>query len=282
MNSKKLSPKRQSRIKVSPSSLIGTFIALPLFLVGCCLALRFFTESKSIPFPHPVELIEAFPALTTLKYEGQTTAFSTLYVSIKRVLLATSISLVCAVLFAFLLSWRRWLWSLSQPTIDLFRSIPVTFFVPILAVATGSTAPYLPWALAAVPCTLIMLLQIHQGISNIDKDRIHIFCVLAGSKSPWLCLRHVVLPEIMPEVVAGLRLGCSYAIVVVSVLEFINIGSQEPGFGLLIAQVMLNSPNDPRIFAGILVFGFFGLALNKGLEILGNWLTKWRTEHVQL
>lgn len=97
-----------------------------------------------------------------------------------------------------------------QPTVDLLRSIPVTFFVPVVAVATGSTADYLPWFLAALPCALIMLLQIRVGIANIDQARIHNFYALAGTQSPTLAFKYIVAPEILPEIVAGIRLSVSY------------------------------------------------------------------------
>lgn len=59
-------------------------------------------------------------------------------------------------------------------------------------------------------------------------------------------------------------------------LEYLTIGSQQPGFGLLIAQISQNSVNDPKIFAGILLFGIIGFVLNKSLELLEHRIAKWR------
>jgi sulfonate transport system permease protein len=257
-------------------ALLGAFVVLPVGLVVFGTFMRFVTAGE---FPSPSDILRAFPHLGELNFQQQIFAGAALWTTLGRVLLATLISAVCGGLFALLLSWRHWLWGTSQATIDLLRSIPVTFFVPVLVLAVGNSLACLPWLLAAIPCSLIMLLQVRQGIVGIDRARIHTFHVLAGSTGVVARLRYVIIPEIAPEFIAGMRLACSYAIVVVSVLEYFYVGSEKAGFGLLVAQVAQNKPNDPKMFAGILVFGLIGLALNKTLELMETHVTRWKYDH---
>jgi ABC-type nitrate/sulfonate/bicarbonate transport system permease component len=257
-------------------ALLGTLVVLPVVLVTFGAFMQFVTSGR---FPSPIEIFRAFPHLDELNFQQQVFAGAALWTTLRRVLLATLISAVCGGLFALLLSWRHWLWGTSQATIDLLRSVPVTFFVPVVVLAVGNSLACLPWLLAAIPCSLIMLLQVRQGIVGIDKARIHTFHVLAGSSGVVARLRYVIIPEIAPEFIAGMRLACSYAIVVVSVLEYFYVGSHETGFGLLVAQVAQNTPNDPKMFAGILVFGLIGLVLNKTLELIETYVTRWKYDH---
>ncbi len=276
MNSQQPLNKIRRKTKDWIPAFLGTFVVLPAVLVAFGVFMQFVTSGR---FPSPSEIFRAFPHLGELNFQQQVFAGAALWTTLRRVFLATLISAVCGGLFALLLSWRHWLWGTSQATIDLLRSVPVTFFVPVVVLAVGNSPACLPWLLAAVPCSLIMLLQVRQGIVGIDKARIHTFHVLAGSSGVVARLRYVIIPEIAPEFIAGMRLACSYAIVVVSVLEYFYVGSQEAGFGLLVAQVAQNTPNDPKMFAGILVFGLIGLMLNKTLELIETYVTRWKYDH---
>lgn len=255
--------------------IAGIVLVLPCFLVLLATAARKATMHTD-PLPTATAISHAFPALTTLRIEGVTTAWQAMGVTLERVVLSTGFSLLFGILFGVILGRVPLVWPMVQPTIDFFRSIPVTFFLPVAGLLAGSTNAHLPWVLAAVPCSLIMLLAVRQGVARMSRERIHAFQLLAGDQSAIKLFRYLLLPEMIPDVVAGLRLACSYSIVIVSVLEYMQIGSAEPGFGLLIDHVSQVTTSDPKLFAGILAFGFVGYGLNGALEGAERRLTAWR------
>jgi NitT/TauT family transport system permease protein len=227
-------------------------------------------------FPSFIQIIKSVPSLVMLKLEGKTTVFSALGITIWRVIISMFWSLWIGLIFGYILGRYEALWSLIQPSADFLRSIPVTFLLPVAALVSGSLNKKLPAVLALIPCSLIMILQIRVGVQRISADRRHAFRVLAGNTRAWYSFRYLILPEIAPEIFSGLRLCASYSLVIISVLEYMNVGSQHRGFGLFVNQLTQNVIDYPKLFAAILLFGVIGYSFNKMLELVGNNYSRWR------
>lgn len=259
-------------------SFVGVCLVLPLFLFVLMSILHERT-SDSIQIPSPLEIVWAFPSLSIASLPPLSSAWQAMGVTLTRVGLSVVYSLAVGVLFGLVLGKLRAVWLIVQPTVDFFRSIPITFFLPAATLLAGSTKAYLPWVLATIPCALIMLLQIRQGVERISPERVHAFELLSGSRSATKLFWHLTLREVIPEIVGGLRLATSYAIVLVSVLEYMSIGSERPGFGLMILRLSDRQGDAPALFAGIVAFGLLGFSLNWLLEALATRLTAWRHDY---
>ena len=255
--------------------LCGVFIVLPALLFAVGTSLHSHTPG-SMQFPTPIQVLDAFPTLaTTLPL--QSSAWQAMWVTFTRVLFSVSCSLAIGVIFGLVLGTAKGVWLIAQPTVDFLRSIPITFFLPAATLLVGASASYLPWVLSVIPGALILMLQIRQGVERISPERIHAFILLSGRQTRVSIFLHLTLREIIPEIVAGLRFATSYAIVIISVLEFMSVGSAEMGFGFLINQLADRPKDAPAMFAGILAFGALGFLLNWALETLEDQLSVWRS-----
>ena len=85
----------------------------------------------------------------------------------------------------------------------------------------------------------------------------------------------VALPSALPMTMTGVRLGASYAFLVLVAAEMVGASS---GLGFLVLNFQYTY-RIPEMFAAILILAAFGVALNYGLLILERKLTPW-TGHV--
>ena len=162
---------------------------------------------------------------------------------------------------------------MSQPTIDFFRSIPVTFLIPAFALLIGVTSSNIIWLLATYPCMLIIVFNVRVGLSKLESERILSYRIISGSSNPIKKFFKVTLFEILPSISTGFRIALSYCIVIVTVLEYMKLGNRA-GIGGLINDELGNL-NYTRVYALIFLIGFIGFLLNKIVEILDFIFLRW-------
>ena len=245
--------------------IVSILVWLSLLLGGLHLG----TASKHIPFPSPGDILSSFGSLSSLVVDGQVSALAAFFVSLKRILVAILVSGGLGFLVAVVLAWNRNLWDFVQPMFDFLRSIPVTFFVPAAALLVGSSAGGLPCSLAVLPCTLVVVLNMRSALGKISEDKRYVFQALCGTKSRLAQFRYLVLPSLFADWLTGLRFAASYAIVIVSVLEYGSVGTKNPGFGYVIFRASDSQSANPAVYAAIICFGVLGFGINKVCELFG-------------
>lgn len=115
-----------------------------------------------------------------------------------------------------------------------------------------------------------VLLNTIAGVKNIDPLFIKSARSMAASGGS--LFRKVILPAAAPSIFAGVRLGASYAFMVLVAAEMIGANA---GLGFLV----LNSQEIfkiPEMYAGIVALGLFGLTVNNLLLAFEKKATRWR------
>lgn len=184
----------------------------------------------------------------------------------KYVLISTGISILIGVSLSFLLSANEKIYIVFEPTIDFLRSIPVTFFIPAVAAIFGIASPNNVWALAVFPCSLIVLVNIAYGIKQQNRNRLHHYRLLSGRHSRLSSFFNVTIFEIFPYFVTGLKVALSYSIVIVTVLEFMQMGN-EMGLGRILFNEM-DLFHYTRSYSLIIIVGLLGYLLNLSIEMI--------------
>ena len=177
--------------------------------------------------------------------------------------------------------------SLRRVFLGFSISCILTFFLTLLAVRLPRVVPYYSKLLGAVrhipPISLIPLLILWFGIGELPKIIVivlaSVFPVLLSTESgifgcdPGLIevgrmmefskreiFFRIMLPNAVPEIFVGIRIGLGYAWRAIVGAEMIAAAS---GLGYLILDAQALSRTD-KVIAGILVIGFLGL-LTDGL-----------------
>ncbi|MBK9271925.1 MAG: ABC transporter permease subunit [Saprospiraceae bacterium] len=259
------------RVLQNPKIVFGFgFLVLPVFLFLLCIVLNLFAP-EALKFPKPAVIF--WEVINTL---GETKVWTILGNTLLNVSIVLLIAVFLGLLFGIVLGYSNRAWNLSQPTVDFFRSIPVTFLIPASGLLLGVTSQNMIWVLASYPCMLIMILNVRAGLTKQESERVLSYSIISGNPNPIKKFFRVTIFEILPDVSTGFRIALSYSIVIVTVLEYMNIGNNgsNPGIGKLIGEEA-EQLNYPRVYALIFVIGLVGFLLNKIVEILDSFFLQW-------
>lgn len=178
--------------------------------------------------------------------------FEHLFISIRRILIGFTIS--CLITFVLMLVGA--LVPKATPyysqLLEVMRHIPPISLIPLLILWFGIGE--LPKIIVIVLATLFpVLLNTENGVFGCDKKLIEVGKMLSFSKSEMLF--RIMIPNAVPDIVVGIRIGLGYAWRAIIGAEMIAASS---GIGYLILDAQALSRTD-KVIAGILVIGVFGL-----------------------
>lgn len=247
--------------------LITGLIVLPLVFATFFYFLGFLNEvinpSSQIKFPSVLDIYSDF-----LRAIVDKDVIRAIGITLKNVIISTLISIFTGVFLSLLLTANKNLLKIFEPTVDLFRSIPVTFFIPAFALILGVSSPNIIWILTIIPCSLIIVINVTAGITQQNKARLHHFCLLSRNNNRFYSFFKITVFEVLPFLVSGIKIILSYSIVVVTVLEYMKMGSQI-GLGNLVADKM-DLYDYKRVYSIILIVGLIGYIVNKSVNVIFN------------
>jgi sulfonate transport system permease protein len=164
--------------------------------------------------------------------------------------------------------WIRFYESL-EIVFDFFRSMPSPALIPLamLLFGLGNISRI---AVAAFTCSLTNAIQAEYAVRTIPRQRI-LGARLSGAKGFFL-FTHVLIPSVLPGLVAGWRITLSLSLIIVVVSEMF-IGTRT-GLGMRIYDYHLMFRSS-EMYATILIVGLIGYGLNKFVEIAERRFVHW-------
>lgn len=246
------------------------FLLLPIILILLCTLANIFAPA-ALQFPKPQIIFQDI--FKSFSEQSVLAALANTLVTLSKALV---LSLVFGIVLGLFLGLNKSVWSLSQPTVDFFRSIPVTFLIPAVALLIGVTSENIIWILATYPCLLIIIFNVRAGITKQEPERVHSFYIISGSTNLLNRFIKVTFYEILPDIFSGFRIALSYCLVVITVLEYMRLGNKT-GIGGLISDELQNL-NYVRVYALTFIVGILGFTLNKIVEIIQNKFIHWASD----
>jgi ABC-type nitrate/sulfonate/bicarbonate transport system permease component len=158
------------------------------------------------------------------------------------------------------------------PSIEFLRSIPVLSIFPLflLFFGIGNTSKVM---IAAWSSFFIVLIPTVYGVAHIPQIKITTAELFGASKGQRFF--NVILPAALPEMLAGLRLGISIALIAVVVTEMFT--GTKTGIGKYIYDAGLIYETS-KMYAGIMVGGAMGLTINKIFLSFETKYVHWKTK----
>lgn len=157
----------------------------------------------------------------------------------------------------------------TEFVIDFFRSTPATALFPlfllVFGIGEGSKV-----AIAAFSAWLVVVFNTAYGVMNARRTRILAARVMGASNIRVLC--DVMFYESLPQTFIGLRLGISYALVVIIVAEMFIGSSSGMGHRIIDAEQVYDLS---QMYASIIATGCLGYAVNLGFLALERSFVKW-------
>lgn len=140
--------------------------------------------------------------------------------------------------------------------IDFFRSTPATAMFPLFLLIFG-IGEESKVGVAAFSAWLVIVFNVAYGVMNARPTRILAARVMGASRSR--IFRDVMFFESLPQTCVGLRLGVSYALVVIIVAEMFIGSANGMGRRIIDAQQIFDLR---QMYASIIATGCLGYGLN--------------------
>ena len=149
-------------------------------------------------------------------------------VTLYETLLGFSIVITGSLLVAILFWWNEALSKVLEPYLVVLNALPKSALAPVLIVWLGAN----PSTIIVCACSVAVfgsILNIYTGFITVDQDKIKLIETLKGNRLH--CLRLVVLPSNIPNVISIMKVNIGLCLVGVVIGEFL---AAKEGLGYLI------------------------------------------------
>ena len=192
-----------------------------------------------------------------------------IWTSVKRVLLGVFFGALVGIPLGFAMGLNSVARGLLDPVVEFIRPIPPLALIPLVILWLGidEVAKTFLLFLAAL---FIMLIAARAGVSSVRISKVHAAYSLGASRIQ--VLRHVILPNALPEIFTGLRtsMGVCWGTLVAAELVAADRGV---GSMMMIAKNFLQTD---VVVIGIIIIGAIGFAIEMLMRVLEAWLIPWK------
>lgn len=156
-----------------------------------------------------------------------------------------------------------------QPTLEVLRPLPASAIIP-LAISLLGLSEKMILAVIAFGALWPMLLATVHGFAAVEPSLFEVARTLGISR--WAFVKKIALPSAMPDILSGLRLGLTVALILAVVGEMMTSRGGLGQWMVLSARVF----RAPDMFAGVVLLGLIGFASTLLLGALESRMLRWR------
>jgi len=189
--------------------------------------------------------------------------------SLRRVLVGYAAGAALGLLFAIAAGASRRVAAAFLPSFHVLRQVPVIAWLP-LAIFLAGFGEGFKIAMVAIAAFFPAALNALDGIRGVPPALLELGRSLCFSRLQ--ALRRVVLPYALPDIATGLRLSLSRSWMIVVAAEMIA-STVGVGYRMNWARQLFQVD---IVFAGVLITGAVGLAIDIGLRLAFRPVTAWR------
>lgn len=263
---------RQKTVKFGDASAVnsGRFYSI---LIICGLAMLWVLSSRLgmiEPFYWPTVggTIDRISLLVTEGFRN-VPLWEHVGISVFRVLTGVLCGALVGIPLGFAMGLSSTARGLFDPIVEFMRPIPPLALIPLIILWFGidETAKIFLLFLASL---FIMTIAARSGVSSVRISKVHAAYSLGASKAQ--ILRHVILPNALPEIFTGLRtsMGVCWGTVVAAELVAADRGV---GSMIMIAKNFLQTDT---VVIGIIIIGIIGYIIEIFMRYLERWLIPWK------
>lgn len=213
--------------------------------------------------------------ITLRPYTGKPTFVDQIFTSLKTVGTGFLLASAIAIPLGILIGLSPGMYAAMNPIIQLLRPVSPLAWLPLVTIVVAavytSDSPMLSksFVVSAI-CVLLCslwptLVNTAVGASSISADLVNVSRVLRLGRFTHVV--KIVLPSAVPMIFAGLRLSLGVAWMVLIASEML---AQNPGLGKFVWDEFQNGSSSSlsRIMVAIVVIGFIGFVLDRGMLVL--------------
>ncbi|WP_413693203.1 ABC transporter permease [Psychromonas sp. KJ10-2] len=206
------------------------------------------------------------------KYTGKETFVDQIFTSLITVTSGFLLAAIIAIPLGIAMGLSKNLNSAINPIIQIFKPVSPLAWLPLVTMVVSAlyvssdplvSKSFVNSLLTVTLCSLWpMVINTSIGVSSLDQDLKNVSRVL---RLPILThIRKIVLPASVPMIFTGMRLSFGVAWMVLIAAEML---AQNPGLGKFVWDEFQNGSSDSlaRIMAAVIVIGFIGFILDRGM-----------------
>ena len=156
------------------------------------------------------------------------------------------------------------------PILEFLRPLPASAIIPVAIALFGLGSTMVIGVVAFGSIWPVLLATIH-GFSTVDPRLREVSAAL--NLSPLAFIRKIGLPNAVPDILGGMRLSLTVALILAVVTEMLA-GRRGLGTAVLLAGRSFNSAD---LFAGLIVLAIVGWLSSALLQAAERYLLRWQT-----
>ncbi|WP_290684567.1 MULTISPECIES: ABC transporter permease [unclassified Haematobacter] len=157
----------------------------------------------------------------------------------------------------------------TMPTLEFLRPLPASAVIPLAIAFLGLSNSMATFVIAFGTIWPMLLSTIH-GFATVEPRLYEVARVLNLSRME--TIRKIVLPSALPDILAGMRISVTGALILSVVCEMIG-GLEGLGHYIMVSARLYRSPD---LFAGVIILGAIGYVSSTLVSLAEARLLRWR------
>ncbi|MBU2936774.1 MULTISPECIES: ABC transporter permease [Pacificibacter] len=225
-------------------------------------------QMEPIWLPAPESVAARFYEIATEGYQN-VSLFSHIGWSLWRVVAGFVLGSLVGIPLGYAMGLSGWARGWFDPIVEFMRPVPPLALIPLVIIwfGIGEQGKIVLLFLAAL---WVMIIAARAGVSGVNITKVQAAYSLGANK--WQILRHVVVPNSLPEIFTGARVAMGVCWGTVVAAELV---AAEKGIGKMIVTASKFQSTD-IVLMGIIVIGLIGFGIDILMRKAENWLVPWK------
>jgi len=225
-------------------------------------------QMEPIWLPSPEAVVARVGEIASEGYQNFT-LWQHLFWSLFRVIVGFIIGAAVGIPLGYAMGLSDWFRGWFDPIVEFMRPVPPLALIPLVIIwaGIGETGKIILLFLAAL---WIMTISARAGVSGVAISKVHAAYSLGASK--WQLMRHVIVPNSLPEIFTGARVAMGVCWGTVVAAELV---AAEKGAGMMV-MVASRFQNTDIVIMGIILIGIIGYGIDILMRKAENWLVPWK------
>jgi taurine transport system permease protein len=225
-------------------------------------------QMEPIWLPPPEAVVKRVGEIARDGYQNFT-LWQHLYWSLYRVIIGFALGALVGIPLGYAMGLSDWFRGWFDPIVEFMRPVPPLALIPLVIIwaGIGETGKIILLFLAAL---WIMAISARAGVSGVAISKVHAAYSLGASK--WQILRHVIVPNSLPEIFTGARVAMGVCWGTVVAAELV---AAEKGAGMMIMVASRFQLTD-IVIMGIILIGVIGYGIDILMRKAEKWLVPWK------
>ncbi len=223
---------------------------------------------QAIWLPPPEDVVSRLIEIATYGFGGTSLSVH-LGMSLYRVIVGFAIGAAVGIPLGYAMGLSNWFRGWFDPIVEFMRPIPPLALIPLVIIWFGIGEPG-KIVLLFLAALWIMAISARAGVSGVNITKVHAAYSLGASK--WQIMRHVIIPNSLPEIFTGARvaMGVCWGTVVAAEL----VAATE-GAGMMI-MTAYKFTNTDIVILGIILIGIIGFGIDILMRLAERKLVPWK------